>query len=541
MNNIRIGMRLSIAFALVIALMVLMSVVTVVNFGGSMQANEENNRTVEVLLSAERMLVNLLGIESAERGYLASGDDAFLSRYDESRERFRDHLETTREMTADEPQQQERLAELETLYEQWLGEHLEPAIRERREIGGFSSELEGLYAGLGGGRELMESMRGVLDDFEAHEQELRAERSAHADALQSRTFWTLVLGTAVAVLVSLIAMVALTRSITRPTERALSVTNRIADGDLTVVCATSARDETGQLLNAIDRMRERLATMMQQINDASSRVASASEEMSSTAEQTRQGAEQQSDGTAQVATAMNEMTSTVQEVARNTQETADAAKDAGEKAKNAQAVVKRSASGISELAGEVRGAAEVIRELEQQGENIGQVLTVIRNIAEQTNLLALNAAIEAARAGEHGRGFSVVADEVRNLANNTQKSIGETDEIIEKLQSGTRHAVEVMQRGTDSADANVAESEKTVETLEEILNAVNHITDMTTQVASAVEEQTSVAEDINKNVTSINDIAAETRSSVNQSATATQELARLAAELQDLVAQFRTR
>ena len=541
MNNLRIGVRLGIGFGAVIVILVLVASFALNNFNRTVAASDENNRTFEVMILAEDMLVALLNIETGERGYLATGEDAYLEVYRDSRGALRQNVERARELIGDQPRQHQRLEELERLYTRWLENHLEPGIERRSEIDGFSSELESIFAGMGGGREVMDAMRAELREFMDHEQVLLAERRENVETLQSQTSWVLFGGMLAGGLASAGFGFFVTRSVTRPTRRALEVAETIADGDLTVDCSTSDRDELGQLLNAMDRMSDRLQTMMQNIADAATRVASSSEELSSTAEQTREGATRQSDSTSQVATAMNQMTSTVQEVARNTQEAADAATDATSKAGDARQIVEQSAEGISTLSEDVGRAADVIRKLERQGEDIGRVLTVIRSISEKTNLLALNAAIEAARAGEFGRGFSVVADEVRNLANSTNDSIGEIDQIIESLQAGTQQAVSVMESSTEGATRNVEASQRAVESLEGVRNAVSHISDMASQVASAVEEQSSVAEDINSNVTSINDVATETATAVNQSAEASDELARLSAELQELVGQFRVR
>ncbi|SEO79598.1 methyl-accepting chemotaxis protein [Aquisalimonas asiatica] len=541
MNQFRIGPRLAAGFTAVILILIVISTLAYINFARTVTATEENDRTFRAVIAGEEMLVSLLNIETAERGYLATADGRFLEPYEAGREAFRRHLDAAREITSDRPQQQERLDDMEQVYEQWLEEHIQPAIARRHEITTFGDELEDLFSSLGGGHELMNEMRSTLRAFMEHEQRLLTERQDNVQALQLQTTGALATGTLIGALIAGLAGFFITRSITRPTRRALDVANRIADGDLTVDCSSAYKDEVGQLLNAMDRMSDRLQAMMQRITDSASRVASASEQLSSSSEQTRQGARQQSDQTTQVATAMNEMASTVQEVARNTQEASDAARDASTKADEARTVVEGSANGINQLADEVRQASGVIAELEQQSESIGQVLTVIREISEQTNLLALNAAIEAARAGEHGRGFAVVADEVRKLASNTQKSIGDIDAIIEKLQSGTREAVGVMNQGSESAGRNVQASQQAVEVLEGIIAAVTHISDMSNQVATAVEEQTTTAEDINRNITAINDVAAETTSAVDEAAGASQELARLATELQDVVSQFRVR
>lgn len=340
-------------------------------------------------------------------------------------------------------------------------------------------------------------------------------------------------------LLAILLSVLIMRSIVHPLQYAVTVANRIAGGDLTEEPVSKARDETGQLLRSLGNMVIQLRELMAEVTDSANSMASASEQLSAISARTREGAEKQADQTTQVATSMNEMTLTVQEVARSAQEVQTSAERAGEQAGKARTVVHRSGTGIQRLAGEVERATAVIRELEQQGESIGEVLTMIRSIADQTNLLALNAAIEAARAGEHGRGFAVVSDEVRKLASNTQTFIGEIDDIIQSLHRGTRDAVEVMTAGNDSARVAVADAGQAVAALDDILQVVDRISGVSTQVASAAEEQALAAEEINRNVLTINDVASETTQAVQEVASSSQELARLAGGLEQRVSRFR--
>lgn len=208
-----------------------------------------------------------------------------------------------------------------------------------------------------------------------------------------------------------------------------------------------------------------------------------------------------------VATAMNEMSATVHEVARNATEAAEAAQQADAETRTGKSVVSQAIEAIDLLASEVESAAQVIHKLEQDSDEIGAVLDVIRGIAEQTNLLALNAAIEAARAGEQGRGFAVVADEVRTLAQRTQQSTQEIQNMIERLQSGSQDAVKAMEQGKNRAQAGVTQAAEAGTSLETIAAAVSTISDMNTQIATAAEEQSVVAEEINLNINSISDMS----------------------------------
>ncbi len=314
---------------------------------------------------------------------------------------------------------------------------------------------------------------------------------------------------------------------------------RLADGDLTVRSAYRGQDELGHIAKAFNALSEKFHKVLREMTSASAELASAAEETSTVTRETNNGIRRQQSETEQVATAMNEMNATVNEVAKNASEAADAANNADNQAANGKQVVTRTIDAIEELADDVEQTAAAIRDLAKESDNIGTVLDVIRGIAEQTNLLALNAAIEAARAGEQGRGFAVVADEVRTLAQKTQQSTEEIHQMIERLQQGTSKAVTAMERSQSRARNGVDQAASAGSTLDAIKEAVDTITEMNAQIASASEEQSSVAEEINKNISNISQVAEQSATGAEQTSAASDQLARLAENLQRLVAQFR--
>ena len=249
--------------------------------------------------------------------------------------------------------------------------------------------------------------------------------------------------------------------------------------------------------------------------------------------------ERQQSETEQVATAVNEMTATVQEIARNSVQAAQAATQGNEEASKGRRIVAEAIDSMDVLSQQVDRTVEVLQKLKTDSGNIGVVLDVIRSIAEQTNLLALNAAIEAARAGEQGRGFAVVADEVRTLAQRTQQSTREIQEMIQRLQTGVGEVASTMEQGQQQTRAAVEKVSEAGGSLQSITSSVGVITDMSTQIATATEEQSKVAEEVNRNISNISSIADLTATAAQRAATATEEIASLSRHLRALVQKFK--
>ncbi|XJP97170.1 methyl-accepting chemotaxis protein [Pseudomonas sp. B22129] len=360
----------------------------------------------------------------------------------------------------------------------------------------------------------------------------RDAESAQARSLQ-------LISTLLALLVGVIAALVITRQITRPIQDTLAVVERIASGDLSHNIQITRRDELGVLQQGIQRMGTTLRELISGIRDGVTQIASAAEELSAVTEQTSAGVNSQKIETDQVATAMHEMTATVQEVARNAEQASLAAADADGQARAGDKVVAEAIAQIERLAAEVARSTDAMTHLQQESNKIGSVMDVIKAVAEQTNLLALNAAIEAARAGEAGRGFAVVADEVRGLAQRTQKSTEEIEGLVAGLQNGTQQVAAVMNNSRSLTDSSVELTRKAGVSLENITRTVSNIQSMNQQIAAAAEQQSAVAEEISRSIVNVRDVSEQTATASDETAKSSVELARLGSQLQQMVSHFR--
>ncbi len=384
-------------------------------------------------------------------------------------------------------------------------------------------------------------------------------------------------GTAV-VVVSLLLTFVFSRSISLPIKRLASLSEQIASGDIDVNINIKSQDEIGVLArtfgqlidyikymataaqniasnnltvvveprstkdvlgHAFNGMVTNLRTMVKELSDNAMQLVSAATEIASSAEEMSRGAHQQTDQTGQVSSAVEEMTATIIETSKHAGDASSTARQAAEAAREGATIVAKTMEGMNRIAGVVQESAHTIQDLAKSSDKIGEIIGVIDDIADQTNLLALNAAIEAARAGEQGRGFAVVADEVRKLAERTSKATKEITEMIRGIQQDTEGAVTSMEQGISEVDAGRQLADKAGESLNAILNYAQRVQEMVAQMASASEQQSAASSQIAVNVESIANVTKENASNVGQAAAAAEQLSRQAEGLNTMVGRFK--
>ncbi|MDF5777217.1 methyl-accepting chemotaxis protein [Pseudomonas syringae pv. syringae] len=405
--------------------------------------------------------------------------------------------------------------------------------------------LNGYRAAVGKYRDAQAASKAALDKMTtlgvsmlATSNDLITRQNKSRDADSAKSVQMIIAATALAMVLGILAAWVITRQITTPLQETLEVVERVASGDLSRNLKVDRKDELGKLQATIQRMTVSLRELVGGIRDGVTQIASAAEELSAVTEQTSAGVNSQKVETDQVATAMHEMTATVQEVARNAEEASEAAVTADRQARDGERVVNEAIAQIERLASAVGNSSEAMGALKQESDKIGSVLDVIKSVAEQTNLLALNAAIEAARAGEAGRGFAVVADEVRSLAQRTQKSTEEIEALIARLQSGTQQATTVMDSSRELSTSSVELTRRAGGSLANITKTVSSIQAMNQQIAAAAEEQSATAEEINRSIINVRDVSEQTSAASEETAASSVELARLGNHLQVLVSRF---
>lgn len=447
-------------------------------------------------------------------------------------------FETTEQAVQRELQQITELdiaADTRAEVEQLISQHQQLAARYRTSLDSFIAAGMDPIAG-------DRSARGIDREVSEHMQALsaRINEAALSDSAQinqsaSAAVWLgLIVLCLAALIIGVLSQWLVNRRLVNPITRLIGQIEQLSNGRMGQPIASERRDELGTLARAANQLRNFLQDTFGQLQHSTTELDRASGELNTIATRMAQGSRDQFSRTDQVATAMQEMSASSAEVAQHAAAAARAADQADNNAQQGGQVMQETIIAMREMLDQINHTSKVIRQLEGDSTRIGKVLEVIDSIAAQTNLLALNAAIEAARAGEAGRGFAVVADEVRTLAQRSAQSTAEIQQIISNVQSGAQQAVKAIENGQSSSEAGMQHVNLAGERLQQITLSIESIRDMNRQIATAAEEQTSVAEDISRNITDITDIASANQLEVDNTARASQTLHNLSGELSTL-------
>ncbi|MEM1213001.1 MAG: methyl-accepting chemotaxis protein [Planctomycetota bacterium] len=365
------------------------------------------------------------------------------------------------------------------------------------------------------------------------------EATAEAQAQIRTAEYVILAATAVAVVLGIIAALLITRLIVKPIRHYLVQVAKVGEGDLAVRLDATQNDEIGDMGRGINDMVKTMSDVIANVQLTSHEVAGAATELAATSEQMSQSMEEQTSRINSVSTSMIEMDQSVQDVARKTADASSNADRSGKTAREGGEVVRDTVAGMGSIKNAVGESADAVQSLGKRGEQIGEIIAVINDIADQTNLLALNAAIEAARAGEHGRGFAVVADEVRKLADRTTQATDEISTSISAIQDETSQAVDRMNTGLTQVEAGVNYATQAGSSLEEIVSNTDEVASMIQSIAAATEQQSATSEQINNNLESTVAAIQQSAQATNQASSAVGQLSMKAEELQRLIGRFK--
>ena len=458
----------------------------------------------------------------------------YIKRNEEMTEKFRKE-QAAYEKLIDLPEEKTAYNEFKEAWDAYLAAY--PPIKEAAQQGAAADVTAGLI--LGESSKTFNRALSTLDKLEKlniDQSQLESNKSVRITT--STRLWIILIIIA-NIVFGLLLIVSFARNMTRPLKELASGAEKVATGDLGVQVEIDSGDEVGQLSVSFQNMVNSLRELIGTLSDSSTHVANSSSEMQQSSQDMANGAEEVASQAITVATASEEMSATSGDIAQNCMLAAEGADRANEAAAHGAAVVEKSISVMQRISERVQASAKTVEGLGARSDQIGSIIGTIQDIADQTNLLALNAAIEAARAGEQGRGFAVVADEVRALAERTTKATREIDQMIKAIQQETRTAVTAMEEGVAEVEQGTEEATRSGEALRRIQEEISSVHLQVQQIATAAEEQTATTSEISSNIHQITSIAQQTMDRSRTTVGTAQQLSRLSEELQKVVGQFK--
>ncbi|MFN1531848.1 methyl-accepting chemotaxis protein [Vibrio jasicida] len=542
-NNLSIKQKIVLPLSLMIALLVISSVLNVVTMWKQTELTKTlNEQVTPSLFTIEDAYRDLYQATSAIQGLALAKTQAeidhHLFEYKDNAYKALPRMKKVMSLSNEGVMPRSHGSEVQKLVttgEQWLQSYDDMINKPQAQWLNFYESNKVLFEDQFGA--VREQLNVVKDGIEAKQSELKSDISAAA----LRAEIILESGIAIVIIAALGMVILLLKTVVKPINDIKEAMVQIAsgEGDLSQRISINSQDEIGQLAGGFNQFVTKIQATVSQVVESANTLRQEMNNLNSLTSTIADSTVGQQRDSEAVAAAVHEMQVTSRNVSDSATEAALASQTANEELSNTNIILEQTVGAIRDLAGEIESASQVINTLDSDVSNIASVLDVIRGIAEQTNLLALNAAIEAARAGEQGRGFAVVADEVRSLASRTQKSTGEIQAMIEKLQAGAAQAVEVMQGSKTSSEDTIQSAGLATESLAEILNAIARMNEMNTHIATAAGQQSSVSDEVNSNVQGIADSSTSIVDVVSQAQQSLSMLSEQTQQLDKQVSQFR--
>ncbi|UPU34769.1 methyl-accepting chemotaxis protein [Geomonas paludis] len=537
MVNLTIAKRLLLGFGTVSLLLFIVVGAGMKGLYSSADQLNNVNRISGLTASAGQVLLNLQGIDEEMKGLVLADTQADRDRIakhiEEHRKAYQQAFDAVKKNTKT-PDGKKLVAELDSALT--AGAKVNDTLKTIA-ASGDTAKFKAAIASEGEpARQKYVAAAEALMDYYAKRTELRVKTAQQAG---TAAIATMLITGGIAFLLSIAICALLTTGIKSALKQISSAIAAIAGGDLTRRVDYRSRDELGLLSDHINDFAGKIQSIMQELSSDATRVATSSNQLKATAQQMVNGTEEIVAQANTVATAGEEMAATSNDIAQNCHLAAQGAQGANQAAVDGAGVVEATVAVMGVIAERVQGAARTVESLGERSDQIGAIVGTIEDIADQTNLLALNAAIEAARAGEQGRGFAVVADEVRALAERTTRATREISDMIRTIQGETQSAVQAMEQGSKEVARGTEQASRSGQALEAILEQIHAVMMQANQIATAAEEQTATTSEISSNMVQITSIVQATARGADETAAAAAALASMSVRLQDMVREFK--
>lgn len=532
--------KLYTAFAAILLVLVILITTTLFSIRSLVNTTSQAEQTFTVITVAEDLVKQLLLIQSGQRGYVISGNDEDKVPYDDGKAQLSQSWEQLKQLSQGSSAQLKRLEEFNELYQRWLEEAMEPVISIRLQYGPGAMGLDqaAYLVKQGRGREDMQAMRELMDSFITFERTQLTERHAEADHASLLAEWTTLLGGLVVALVAIGSAWTFKKQLQNRLADAQQAIDAIAEGQLNYRIQADGNDEIAQVLSTLVAMQDKLKAMLNNIRNAVNELNESSGVVASTAEQLSASSDEQTHASDSVATAIQELSASIEQVSQNAEQARTIAHRSSDEARESSTVIEQMTQAMDRINQAVTQASQRLTELDSQSEKINAIVSVIKGIADQTNLLALNAAIEAARAGDQGRGFSVVADEVRSLAQRTAESTDEIEHMVGEIQRGTQTSVQQMQRGVSEVEEGVELADMTGQAMTRIRGSFDEVMQVVQEISDALKEQNRASDEVAETVERFAGMAQQNQEATRHSSGTAHTLQTLAAQLEQTVKRF---